>query len=102
MKDKSGIISPISDVVFVVHPTRKRRTLLDCSLAPEGSSEDNKDGNRSPTVGSVVVTLEPRNKLVLGAFLSGGVDPAWQFWEGEFGPSELAAHVRACLLWSIC
>lgn len=47
-------------------------------------------------MGSVVVTLEPGNKkLTLGAFLRGGADQAWQFWEGEFGPSELAAHVRA-------
>lgn len=80
------------------HPNR--RNLLAFSLAAQGSTDD-KDANRNPAVGSVVVTLEQRNKLVLGAFLRSGTDQAWQFWEGEFGPSELAAHVRARVLCAI-
>lgn len=88
---------------FVVHPNISSNG-AHCSIfspASEGSQGD-KEGSHSPAVGSVVVTLEPRKKLTLGAFLTGGADQAWQFWEGEFGPSELAAHVRACLFWSIC
>ena len=49
------------------------------------------------SVGSVMVTLEPPRKLSLGAFLRrgrGGVG-GWEFWEGTFGPSDLAEHVRA-------
>lgn len=43
----------------------------------------------------MVVTLEAREKLVIGAFISTGAGGEWEYWEGEFGPSELEAHVRA-------
>lgn len=48
-------------------------------------------------MGSVVVTLEPRKRFSLGVFLrrAGGRDlRGWEFWEGAFGPSDLAEHVR--------
>lgn len=49
----------------------------------------------SRIVRSALVMLEQPKKLVLGAFVGSGGDQAWEYWEGEFGPSELAAHVRA-------
>ncbi|CAM9626907.1 unnamed protein product [Ectocarpus fasciculatus] len=70
-----------------------------CPFAPESGGNGNaSDSGSSPVVGSVVVTLEPPNRLVLGAFLDGGLGQAWEYWEGEFGPSELAAH-RDSLGW---
>lgn len=49
-------------------------------------------------VRSVVVTLEPPERLVLGAFIEGvpegGGVKEWAYWEGVFGPAELADHVR--------
>lgn len=66
--------------------------------APEssgnGNASDSGSSRSNPVVGSVVVTLEPPNRLVLGAFLERGLGQAWEYWEGEFGPSELASHVR--------
>lgn len=42
----------------------------------------------------MVVTLERHNnKLVLGAFVPGDGVKDWEYWEGKFGPAELAAHV---------
>lgn len=44
-----------------------------------------------------MVTLEPPGRFSLGAFLrrAGGSDGRrWEFWEGMFGPSDLAEHVR--------
>jgi len=65
------------------------------SKANEDGQDSNNGGSSSPGVGSVVVTLEARNKLVLGVFLrTGAIDNAWEYWEGNFGPSELVAHVR--------
>ncbi|CAN0001609.1 unnamed protein product [Scytosiphon promiscuus] len=67
------------------------------SSVPE--AKRNGDGSSGiPGVGSVLVTLEPPNKLVLGAFLTSGCDETWEYWEGEFGPSGLAAH-RDSLGW---
>lgn len=58
-------------------------------------NEEDEQIKSSPAVGSVVVTLEAREKLVIGAFVGTGVDGVWEYWEGEFGPAELEAHVRA-------
>ncbi|CAM9429270.1 unnamed protein product [Ectocarpus sp. 12 AP-2014] len=71
--------------------------------APESGENGNASDSGSssisnPVVGSVVVTLEPPNRLVLGAFLDRGLGQAWEYWEGEFGPSELASH-RDSLGW---
>ncbi|CAN0187505.1 unnamed protein product [Ectocarpus sp. 4 AP-2014] len=70
--------------------------------APEsgenGNASDSGNSSSNPVVGSVVVTLEPPNRLVLGAFLDRGLGQAWEYWEGEFGPSELASH-RDSLGW---
>ncbi|CBJ26419.1 expressed unknown protein [Ectocarpus siliculosus] len=70
--------------------------------APEsggnGNASDSGSSGSSPVVGSVAATLEPPNRLVLGAFLDRGLGQAWEYWEGEFGPSELASH-RDSLGW---
>lgn len=58
------------------------------------SSEEDQGSKSSPVVGSVVVTLEAREKLVIGAFINTGDGLEWEYWEGEFGPSELEEHVR--------
>lgn len=51
----------------------------------------------------MVVTLETAlEKLVIGAFLGTGPGSEWEYWEGEFGTSELEAHVRAWRLWRTC
>lgn len=59
------------------------------------ANEEDRLANGSASVGSVVVTLEAREKLVIGAFVraAAAVDGEWEYWEGEFGPSELEAHV---------
>lgn len=53
------------------------------------------DGDKTCSpVGTVIVTLErPNNMVVLGTFVAGDGGDEWEYWEGKFGPSELAEHV---------
>lgn len=76
-----------------IHPTPNLPITCSLYVAPE-ASEVNECPDSRPAVGSVVVTLEAREKLVIGAFISDEVDGEWEYWEGEFGPPELEAHVR--------
>ncbi|CAB1117342.1 unnamed protein product [Ectocarpus sp. CCAP 1310/34] len=62
------------------------------------ASDSGSSSSSNPVVGSVVVTLEPPNRLVLGALLDRGLGQGWEYWEGEFGPLELASH-RDSLGW---
>ncbi|CAM9147857.1 unnamed protein product, partial [Hapterophycus canaliculatus] len=66
-------------------------------LMPSADGNGNSSGSSSG-VGSMIITLDPPNKFVLGAFLTGELDQTWEYWEGEVGPSGLAAH-RESLGW---
>eukprot|EP00903_Cladosiphon_okamuranus_P013434 g12513.t2 len=68
-----------------------------CYLGQYGSTWTANEGDSKHTkgrvaVGSVVVTLEAGGKLVIGAFVSTAVDGEWEYWEGEFGATELEEH----------
>eukprot|EP00752_Nemacystus_decipiens_P008567 g7651.t1 len=68
------------------------------SKTASGTNDDGDGAENSPAVGSLVVTLEAPEKLVVGAFIRPAVGGDWEYWEGEFGPSELEAH-RNSLGW---
>lgn len=74
-----------------------RRAIHQSFARASATNEEDKHTKGSRAVGSVVVTLEAGEKLVIGAFISTAADGEWEYWEGEFGASELEEHVRALL-----